>query len=292
MFDRFRSYFQQPYPGRDDWRKSLTTAGIFGFFVAFFLFFFQPFGLHGGQRAAVFIISLSFGAVTFGVIIAAASLPRIFPGVFCETRWTLGKELLWGAFNFWLVGSANYAYLIYKFHIDGVYGYWRMLGATVLVGFFPYAFLLLINHARMLRTSLAEANALNDHLDHSQANAELLAGTSTLKGENEGEEIDFQTTDFVCARAAGNYVEVYIMMEGQVQKKLLRSTLSSIEAQLSDHDLLFRCHRTCIVNLERVEHVTGNSQGYRLQLQAIGEELPVARSKGNEFKQLINASRT
>ena len=60
-------------------------------------------------------------------------------------------------------------------------------------------------------------------------------------------------------------------------KLLLRSSLSRLEAQIIDRSNIVRCHRSYVVNLDRVERVTGNAQGYKLHLFGGQFQVPVAR---------------
>ena len=65
------------------------------------------------------------------------------------------------------------------------------------------------------------------------------------------------------------------MQENQLQKALLRSSLSHLETQLPGP--VVRCHRSYLVNLHQVGQVTGNAQGYRLHLHGGQAVVPVAR---------------
>ena len=56
-----------------------------------------------------------------------------------------------------------------------------------------------------------------------------------------------------------------------------------MEKQLSDLPQFFRCHRTYLVNLDRVGHVSGNAQGYKLHLEGIDNLVPVSRSLNEEI---------
>lgn len=57
---------------------------------------------------------------------------------------------------------------------------------------------------------------------------------------------------------------------------MLRSSLSRLENQLEGQNIV-RCHRSFIVNLDKVEKVTGNAQGYKLHLETPELVVPVAR---------------
>ncbi|RYZ20584.1 MAG: LytTR family transcriptional regulator, partial [Sphingobacteriales bacterium] len=77
--------------------------------------------------------------------------------------------------------------------------------------------------------------------------------------------------------SSDNYSTVVYLKNNQPVKTLLRSSLSRLETQLSGNAVLVRCHRSFIVNLENVEKVTGNAQGYKLHLHEGNFQIPVAR---------------
>ena len=54
----------------------------------------------------------------------------------------------------------------------------------------------------------------------------------------------------------------------------------------------FRCHRAYIINLDKVEHVEGNAQGYKVRLINTEESIPVSRNLNNEFSDKLLAIRS
>ena len=54
---------------------------------------------------------------------------------------------------------------------------------------------------------------------------------------------------------------------------------------------LFRCHRAFIINLDKVTHVEGNAQGYKLRIQDYEELIPVSRNLSAEFSDRLLAYR-
>lgn len=299
MLDRAASFFNQPYPYNEDWREYLKVASIFGFFVAIFLFMFRPFGLNNLETSDILYYSLAFGAITFTIIMINNGITRLFPNVFREKKWTLGKEFIWGAYNFWSIGSVNYIFGTGTFNFvdessgdSFLLGYFAMLLSTFMVGFFPYTFLLLTDHMRKLRKSVEEAKQMNQLIDHKRGIIQIEKKPPNpalikIEGDNEGESMQIEPADLICMQASGNYVEVFSSQNGTLNKQIFRSTLAKMEDQLSQQTDFYRCHRAYIVNLEKIKHIEGNSQGYRIELDGYTEQVPVARSRNNEFRQLV-----
>ncbi|NRA11079.1 MAG: LytTR family transcriptional regulator, partial [Crocinitomicaceae bacterium] len=59
--------------------------------------------------------------------------------------------------------------------------------------------------------------------------------------------------------------------------------------QISKSELnVMKTHRSYVVNLDAVEDVQGNAQGYVLSLTNTDERVPVARNHVNDFNLLMN----
>ena len=63
----------------------------------------------------------------------------------------------------------------------------------------------------------------------------------------------------------------------KIKKLLIRISLSNILKQVETHSIK-KCHRSYIINLEKVKDLKGNAQGYKLILPEIDSEIPVSRS--------------
>ena len=78
-------------------------------------------------------------------------------------------------------------------------------------------------------------------------------------------------------KSAGNYVEVFYTQNDTYTKSLLRTSLMRVERLTKPVPALIRCHRTVIVNIEKIDTVVGNSQGCKLEFHAPQWEIPVSR---------------
>ncbi|NNK69400.1 MAG: LytTR family transcriptional regulator [Flavobacteriaceae bacterium] len=48
-----------------------------------------------------------------------------------------------------------------------------------------------------------------------------------------------------------------------------------------------RCHRSYIINVDHVQHISGNLQGYQLELSGFQDLVPVSRSYTRRIKTLL-----
>jgi hypothetical protein len=84
-----------------------------------------------------------------------------------------------------------------------------------------------------------------------------------------------------------NYVEIhYATDEKKISKRLIRNTISKLEEHLNESSL-FRCHRSFIVNLDKVCQVEGNSKSMTLSLIGNNTEIPVSRTRISELQQKL-----
>jgi DNA-binding LytR/AlgR family response regulator len=72
-----------------------------------------------------------------------------------------------------------------------------------------------------------------------------------------------------------------------LSKKLLRNSLKAVTESLVEHPQLFRCHKSYLVNLLNVVHVSGNAQGYKLHLLNTDFRVPVSRQHNEEIKKRL-----
>jgi DNA-binding LytR/AlgR family response regulator len=57
-------------------------------------------------------------------------------------------------------------------------------------------------------------------------------------------------------------------------------------AALQGKQNIYRCHKSYLVNLAKVNHVSGNAQGYKLHLKDVEDQIPVSRKLNEEIKEI------
>ena len=98
-------------------------------------------------------------------------------------------------------------------------------------------------------------------------------------------------------QSANNYIKVYFEQKtkpderSKVVYSIIRLTMKKAEDILSGNGLFFRCHRTCIINLDKIKHVEGNAQGYKVMIEGIEEGIPISRNFSAEFSDRLLAIR-
>jgi tetratricopeptide (TPR) repeat protein len=132
---------------------------------------------------------------------------------------------------------------------------------------------------------LSERILLNRYLKKA---GELTEQIKTLNIQDEGRKINLSFDgkegnlsldlgDLICFEANDNYTAIYYIKNGEVKKELRRITLKRIEDQLTTFPEIIRCHKSFIINILNVSHVSGNTQGYKFHLKQLDFSIPVSR---------------
>ncbi|WP_319802323.1 LytTR family DNA-binding domain-containing protein [Flavobacterium sp. N1736] len=74
--------------------------------------------------------------------------------------------------------------------------------------------------------------------------------------------------------------------------ELKRISLTQFEKQIAHYPHFFRCHRTYLVNMFKIEKVSGNSQGYLLSFHNTDAKVPVSRNQIESFNNCYNQLRS
>ena len=101
--------------------------------------------------------------------------------------------------------------------------------------------------------------------------------TIAFVSDNIGEKAIFQLSDIIVLQSADNYVEIAYREETDVKKRIIRSTLKSIQSQLKPFPGFLRCHRTAIVNRTHIQGLTKKFGSYSLKMRDFEEDIPVSR---------------
>ena len=274
----------QPYPFERRVGASLRSAFWSGLFVTFFLFFLKPFGTQVSQGAEgrFLMICAYFGLVTMVVSLAINALCMLFPSIFDEERWRVWKEVLFNLFFIGCIGLGNLllASFLWEVPLNGqTFWYWQ--GLTFAIGIFPTFFGAFFGQMKLSKKYAAEAAGLHLQNRHALTAAPpnaLSAQPIIFTGENQNETLRLEASQIAYLAAQDNYVQIFYFENEVLKSRMLRATLRKKEDELAGQPQFFRCHRTYVVNFDKVVRVSGNAQGYRLHLMGVEETIPVSRN--------------
>jgi hypothetical protein len=281
-------YFSRPYQTTNSYSQRVLQCVLFGFMVFLFLFVFKPFGLAElGDK--LLIATIGYGAVTTTVMLFLnVALMPVMPAFFSEENWTVGRELLWTAVNILFIAFANVWFSVFMGFASWSWNAVFAFGLyTISLGVFPAALVIMINEARLKGKYESESSEISTQIDkHSHSENSLSNASVTITSENQGETFSIAPAALLFIRSADNYAEVYFEESGQVSRKVVRNSLKNLEASLNLPTML-RCHKSYLVNTNRINHVSGNAQGYKLHFKGTDLLIPVSRQMNDEVKNLF-----
>lgn len=271
----------QPYPFATSQRKKLVQALFFGLFVFLFLAIFQPFGLLSYQNDFKLLQIFGYGAITtFSMLFNNFVFAFLFPKWYNLKSWTVGKNILFALWMFFLIGMNNWIYSVFL----GFWGFsfkafFIFQAITLLIGIFPVTVSTFMIYHNRLKSALREAQALNQSIHSHQPAIEKQS--ILIPSQNKSENLNIYIEDLIYVKAVENYVEVCM----ESKKVILRTTLKAVEQNLAGFPQFKRCHRSYLVNLDHVKSFSGNAQGLNLKFdEKTMEEIPVSRAYVPEIK--------
>lgn len=280
------SFLANPYPTPHlGLARNLLVSLLVGLFVAGFLIVFKPFGTASSTIPNLNLFLLGYG----GVIMGAVFLPHFFlsllvPQFFLEAKWTIGRQILY-LFGIVSLGiSASYWYLLQAGGWASWGDYLYFFRNGLLVATFPILVVTLLDYIRKLRYYESGAASVNSQRETARLNVSPAPSTTAVAPapappdsaatlppitltDDQGREIMVVLPEKLwCLHSDGNYVEAWAQNEeGNYERLLIRNTLVNLKKSLVQENFI-TCHRSWVVNVDLVENVTGNAQGYQLHL--------------------------
>lgn len=288
---------QQKFPFNGEPGHRAKVSAGYGAFIMIFLFAFKPFGLDELPTGKLLSVAVIYGFITFAcILVCSVGLARLFPHYFKEQDWTTGRHIFITMLTVLIVGIVNYS--LTPFFLNTTYRIYNMLwfqGATVLIALLPVTFYILLAQNHLLKKFEQQAAQLElklqEKLGHTLEEQETTNIQFELTGDNQQEQLTLSLDDFYYIQAADNYIKIYFRKKDLIVYTIVRMTMKRAEETLLPWHGLFRCHRAYIVNLDKVQHVEGNAQGYKLILQGAEEPVPVSRSLNSELSDRLLAVR-
>jgi hypothetical protein len=283
-------YLNQKYPSEGNKWKIILPVSVF---ISFFLLIFQPFGLNGLEMDYKPLVLSGYGLVTFIILILnMVILPLLFPVAFSDEKWIVLKEMLFLMWILFTVGLANFLYSSWTigFHLT-LKNVLTFQVFTVAIGLIPITTIILVKQNYLRRKNEESAGEISETLE---ARKPVVPAIQLLRisSENEKDSVELSISDLLFIKSEGNYITVGYLRDGKVMKALLRNTLKYAGERLAPNPSIYQCHRSWLVNLDRISRVTGNSQGLRVEIQGMEEDIPVARNQIAEFKEKITENRS
>lgn len=207
-----------------------------------------------------------------GVLVVVISRIILYQVVKHGIKITLGNFLVWIAAEIFFMAMFYVLFEIIILKVD------QPFYKLIKVSFINTALVLLLPYSiTWLYFSWIEKNKLIQRFFESGEGMETKE-MLPFKDEKGIMRISVKTADLLYLQAADNYVTIYYNNQNKPAKYMLRSSLKLIETDLA-YSPLIRCHRSYMVNFEKVKIIRREKEGLKLELEsAVHIEIPVSKT--------------
>jgi hypothetical protein len=279
------TFFESKIPDFLTDRKNTARQILFtAVFALIFINLYSPFGVNTWYNVTTpqlfFYSSL---VILAGLLVIALS--RII-----MLRVVQKRKLSTGSYIAWIAGEIVSLAIVYVvLRIIFVSGIGDILAAfreslkvTSLVLLFPYTL-------TFLYFSWQEKNRkLRELSETPQVAKQLIPAMVPFRDEKGELRFSVKTEDLLYIESADNYVVIYYLDGTKQSKYMIRNSLKNLEEGLREYKIL-RCHRSYMVNFEKVKMIRKEADGLVLELDIPEKQsLPISQSYVEEVLQLFS----
>ena len=275
-------FLKKPYPFNDDLKYNSKLIFFISVGVLVFLYLFQPLDVSSMANKQKIYVVTGLGVVTFlSLSLNLLILPSLFPKIFLKRIWNIKKDIIW---NMWILSTISVGYFLYYkalgiFEID-----FNMIVGLILIAIIPITGLITVNQNRQLRSYLKLAEGINKKLRENKSIEEKLVH---FKSDYVKDNLSIKVSLLMLIRAANNYIEVFWKEGDKTKSQMIRTSLQKAEEILTEHKFIFKCHRSYMVNINFIDKIEGNIQGYKLFFENLDFSIPVSKNFAYELKERI-----
>jgi hypothetical protein len=266
--------FEKPVPPYLNEKANIVRLVIFtSLFALIFINIYFPFGADKWfNLTRLEFFTFSSLTILTGVLVVVIS--RIIMYNVCRRR----SIMIWH-YLLWIVGEILSMALFYalfeKFALNDTRPFTELVKVssrhTALVLLLPYSVLWLYFSWRDKKEQIERMADIQSVSQNTRDMIPFYDEKGILKFSVKKENIFY-------LESAENYVSICYLNKGKVSKFLLRDTLKKVEESLSGTDVI-RCHRSYMVNFEKVKVIKRDREGLKLELDNLSvTDIPVSKT--------------
>ena len=276
--------FQKPVPPYLNEKKNLVRLILFtSLFALVFINLYSPFGAEKWFKLTRFeFFSYSSLIILTGVLVVVIS--RIIMYKVCKRNTiNIWQYLLW-IFAEILLMALFYA-LFEKFYLKDQ----RLFAEIVKVSSRNTALVLLLPYSVLwLYFSWIDKKEQIDRLADVQIFSSNIREMIPFYDDKGILKFSINKENLLYLESAENYVSICYLNKGKVSKYLLRDTLKKVEESFSGTEII-RCHRSYIVNFDKVKVIKKDKYGLTLELDNPSVmDIPVSKTYVNTVMQTFS----
>jgi len=276
------SIFNKPYPFNEDLKHNVKNIFFISAGVFVFLFLFQPFEISSLPTRGKYYL---LGGLCFSTFLSLSLnlllIPSFFPRLFRSATWNIKKEIAWDT---WMLFTTLAGY----FFVNNSLGIEKFVFYTViklvLIAVIPITLLIIINHNKILRSNLKLADDMSKKLWENKRVQEKII---TFNSNYQKDSLSIKISSLLLVKSANNYIEVFWKEGKSIKNQMVRCSMTYTEELVKEYKFIFKCHRSYIININYIDKIEGNSQGYKLFFEDFSIPVPVSRNSISKLQELI-----
>lgn len=275
-------FLKKQYPFNDDLKHNAKVIFFITLGVFVFLFVYEPFNIYSLPLREKFYMVIALGIITFlSLSVNLLILPSIFPKLFERRKWTIAREIIWNAWILFTIAFSSFLF----YQLTDIFNFDLLLiFEIILYSLLPISILIIINRDRLLKINLKTALELNTKLQEKKSIHDKMI---FFESDYIKDSLSIKANSILFIKSANNYIEVFWLENDEIKNQLIRSSLKKVEEIAKEFKFLVKCHRSFIVNINKIEKVSGNYQGYKLTLSVQNIQVPVSQNYIPKVKELI-----
>lgn len=188
-------------------------------------------------------------------------------------NYTIGSTMIWMLWIIFCIADSNFLVttVLFRFEPFTLSVFIKDQMFTVILGLVIVPLFILIHYNYTLKQEISKLFSVLPKQDKDISGEKLL-----LRSEYKNDSLSLSMDNLLYIKSADNYIDVYYLNNKQVTHKLIRNTLSSLEEEALHPDLV-RCHRSYIVNKQKIRNIEGNSSGYNIIINGYSESIPLSK---------------
>ncbi len=293
LITNITKWLNQPFPFYENYKQKVFIPVLLSLLVMAGIIILTPY-----KNADIFFKQIidvfKYGSIVIFIsLIFSLALPEIAPKIFNSETWNIKKTLVLLLLSIVTIAISITVFVYFFDNPNHKHFYFyvvRIFVRSITLSFLPIIILVFYFERLLHRKNYLRAIEIIDELKtnrHVKPNRHKKAIYTFAK--NTKDEIKIPEHELFYVKAQGNYCLLIYKQQSNLMKQLIRSSLKDIEEIISTSNHFLRCHKSYIVNLDKVSNITGNAKGYTFYLDETESTIPASR---NLSKSLIKRIKT
>ncbi len=280
----------QPYQFNNNFKHNARTILLVSMGFILIVLYIQPLGINFLKSEHDGYFVLGAGLLTAATLFLNTLIfPGMFPKLFNPAKWTIRKEIIW---NIWMFSNLFALFTLMAWAAKTISYTDLPFFRTGALSLLPLILFNLISYNLSMKLKLVnmidsgkswlkeEINAFQNQTNQESVN---------LVAENKKQAFAEEVERVILIHSSGNYVEIYwIDRKLAVRKRLFRQSFTNVEKALESSDVMLKCHRCWMVNINKVIKLKRSPNGYFLEMDRIDFTVPVSRNWVPIFKEKLS----